>query len=167
MNSNIRIAFLILILCCCFYSESEAKNCEGYIITNESDTIKGIINLSTFSKRTGNLIIKDFDLEITFIQIPFKKLGEKKFTVYSPKQIKEYGFIHKETPYKYKSFVIKSNTFISSEKENYDFLLLVRTNNDTEYYQRQKYKLSTSTKELIPYYEFYSYNAKEGLKKVK
>ncbi|MCW3807786.1 hypothetical protein [Plebeiibacterium marinum] len=163
------IYYCLLILTLVFIGEmkSEAKKVSGYIITNQNDTIKGEVKLYTFARRNGQVTLNSFDYEMTFVEVPFCKSGEKKITVYKPTDIKEYGFTFKKILYKYKSFLVKTNNISLNHREKQHFLQLARKEGRTEIYKHQKYRLSKDNMENIPYYVFYTYSEKNGLQSVK
>ncbi len=134
--------------------DANAKKVEGYIITNENDTVKGLINLYKFSLSSGSVFLGDFNSEMLFTEVPFKALGKKKFKIYKPEDIKGYGFVSKGLSYEFVTLLVKSNSYKVKDREKLHFLQRIKTDNKV-IYKHQKYRLEPGTRELVPFYVFY------------
>jgi len=137
--------------------DANAKRVSGYIITNDNDTLKGIVNVYDVNLNKTLIVnlSKSINAEMAFVEVSFKQEGQKRYKTYKPEQIKEYGFTYGEVPYLFKSFIVKSNTFVLNEREQYHFLLLISNQNGHKVYKHQKYRYDDKGNELTPYYVSY------------
>ncbi|MCW3789329.1 hypothetical protein [Plebeiibacterium sediminum] len=137
--------------------DANAKRVSGYIITIENDTLQGYLNIYNSALRmwTISFTPRMFNAEMAFVEAPFKEEKRGFYKNYTPDQLKEYGFVYKGVPYKFKSFIVKSKTFILNERKKRHFLLLVNKENGREIYKHQKHRYDDVYNQLIPYYEFY------------
>ncbi len=154
MKTFFYITVLILGLLTFGGTEANAKKVEGYIITHENDTVRGLINLYKFSLSSGSVFLGDFNSEMLFTEVPFKAPEQKKYKIYNPEDIKGYGFVYKGLSYEFVSMLVKSNTYKIVDREKLHFLQRIRTDNKV-IYKHQKYRLEPGTRELIPFYVFY------------
>ncbi len=137
--------------------DAEAKRVRGYIITNENDTLQGYLSIYNTTVRTLTISFtkRVFNAEMAFVEAPFKQERHGLYKIYKPDELKEYGFTYKGVPYKFKSFIVKSNTFLLKERNKKHFLLLVEKQNGREIYKHQKHRYDDVMNQLIPYYVFY------------
>ncbi len=138
-------------------TEANAKKVEGYIITNDNDTLQGYLNIynSTLTKWTISLSPKVFNAEMAFIEASFKQDRYGSYKIYKPEDLKEYGFTYKGIQYVFKTFIVKSNTFVLNERAKPHFLLLVNNDKGREMYKHQMHRYDAGKRELTPFYVFY------------
>ncbi len=144
----------------------EAKKTSGYIITNDKDTIRGTIRLYTFNRRDGGFNLHNISLEMCFVEIPFRKSDQKKYTIYKPDAIKGYGFTYKGVPYEFSTFLIESKSLSLNDKKQNHFLQYVYNQNNNKVYRHQTYVSKDAEGNLEPKYIFYIYNAEKGITKI-
>jgi hypothetical protein len=108
-----------------FTGYCSAISVPGYIITENSDTLAGTIHLNKFDQTNGSLIISGFDVESLYSKVSFKTASDKRFKTYEPGSILGFGFSYKSTLFIFKSFTLKRNSLVKSEREQSRFLCLV------------------------------------------
>ncbi len=167
MNKRLYIGLIILTCLVWGGQKADAKKVNGYIVTNENDTIKGLVNLYRFSLSSGSVFLGDFNSEMVFVEVSFKGPDHKKFVIYDPIDIKGYGFLYKGEQYAFETHIVKSNTFVYKDSKKIHFLQKIKTTKGRYVYKHQIYRLDPGTRELIPYYVFYVIDKNGELIKIK
>lgn len=106
-------------------SHCSAKGNDGYIITNELDTIHGTIKIKKVDQYSGAYLIMGFDLESYHSRVVFKEDGNSRYQRYEPKDISAYGFEFDGTTYIFQSFEIKKESIFNKGNACHRFLQLV------------------------------------------
>ena len=99
-----------------FVSPAHAKKVDGYIITNNNDTIYGAIRLSKFNLLQNTISISSYNMDELYDHLYFRSSTDKKFNELSPMDILEYGFILDRTQYRYISKEVKAKLGTSKRK---------------------------------------------------
>ena len=106
-----------------------AINAPGYIITNNQDTIYGIIQLSHFDQVTGGLILNGIEEESFHSRIVFSVKDETRFKTYFPEMILGFGFTYKSINYMYQRITVQRKSIFKNEKQQYRFMRLIYSEN--------------------------------------
>lgn len=115
---------------------------EGYIITLNSDTIYGSIQLSHFNQVTGAYIlvaggniINGIETESFHSRVVFKEEGMKRFRTYFPEMILGFGFRYNSIGYVYQRIIVHRKSIIKREQQQYRFMRLICQNEDGDRYK--------------------------------
>ena len=106
-----------------------AINAPGYIITNNQDTIYGIVQLSRFDQVTGGLILNGIEEESFHSRIVFSVKDETRFKTYFPEMILGFGFTYKSINYMYQRITVQRKSIFKNEKQQYRFMRLIYSEN--------------------------------------
>lgn len=159
----------IVVLFTLHISSVLAFDVPGYIITNNSDTIKGDIKLSNFDIYTGRLILSGISLEQFHSTLYFRATSSHGFKRFSANDLLGFGFNYKSTNYCFKTFVIESNSIVKSERKRLRFLHLIHEGEIAVYKdiirQTNYAKSNIPNNQVVDYNEYYLFDNKHGLKK--
>jgi hypothetical protein len=148
----------------------EAKRVVGYIVTNQSDTIHGTVNLILpFDQTTANIIIREYNSDDLHLRIRFRQVGTPRFKWYYPEQIKGFGFKYQGVSYYYRSFAIYQQSLVKAERKRKRFLCLQYSGSVDLYKDliiQGAVTASTPLYTRSPYsttYDYYLYSSRMGL----
>ncbi len=160
-----KLTVLIIMLGLCHIVQG--KKLSGYIVTENNDTIQGEIKVHSFNRRTGDFVFAGIDLESCYRQVAFRSKGELFFKYYLPEQIKEYAFTYKNQPYLFQRFLIRKKSIVPNERNIYQFLQLVKSDNKGNIYRGSTYvpmpgfevwtRMPSFTFNPKPIYSYYRY----------
>jgi len=102
-----------------------SENAYGYIITLNSDTIRGIIQLSHFDQVTGGLILNGIEEESFHSRVVFIAKNEKRFRAYFPEMLLGFGFTYISTDYVYRRVLEQRKSIFKNDRQQYRFMRLV------------------------------------------
>lgn len=163
----INFIFLILALNC---NSSYARKVQGYIIDNNSDTITGKVKISGFDLYARGFVLTGINLEPLYSCVKFKRNDTRGFQNYYPQDISKFGFLYDSNEYIFERFIIESKSIINSDRLNDKFLNLIHKGNIALYRNFTRANNPLRDDRLndisIEYYDYYLYNAKNGLTKV-
>jgi hypothetical protein len=108
---KIALAFAILF---CFTAGCWALEANGYIITLNSDTIYGKIQLTRFNQTTGAFILNGIEEESFYTKVVFCPKGSKSYKAYFPEMLSGFGFLYKSKPYAYQQAIIQHKSIFKS-----------------------------------------------------
>ena len=112
-----------------------ALKTKGYIITLNSDTILGLVQLSRFDQITGNFILNGIEEESFYSRVVFKNNNKKKFKCYFPEMIIGFGFSYDSIDYIYNRVLIERKSMVKKESLQYCFMRSIYKNSDGERYK--------------------------------
>jgi hypothetical protein len=166
--------FLVLTTVLFCISFAHAKKIEGYIVTQDFDTINGKIILPKFNRYSGGYSIASFNQVSLHYEVWFKGNQDKRFKRYEATDIAGFGFVFSSYPYFFRSFTIESNTPFKRVKQKHRFLKLSYYGKVCLYYDIVQMKVqgihtahpSQSYDDIVTFKEYYLYNDSIGLKKV-
>ena len=92
-----------------------AFSTSGYIITINSDTIYGQIQLSHFNQVTGGLVLNGIEEESFHSRVVFAKQNEKRFQTYFPEMLLGFGFRYGSINYTFQQAIIQHKSIFKSE----------------------------------------------------
>jgi len=145
-----------------------AASVPGYIVTNSSDTIRGVIKIPRFDWYTGGLTLFGINLEQFHSVLIFRDNGTGRFESFKPNEIAGFGFEYKSIHYKFKAFSIKTKSIIESERIRSRFLVLLFEGEVSVYKDivRMGNFIADDalTDRVIDHYDYYLYDDKQGLK---
>lgn len=151
-------------------NQSSAINVNGYIITENSDTVFGTIQLQKFDQVTGNLVINGFDREILHKKLSFKSVKDKKYKTYLPETISGFGFNYEKERYVFQSFTLERKSLVKRERFQSRFLCLVYRGSLSLFKDIKSYNFDpsniTRNYNSYTYSEFFLYQPSVGLIKV-
>jgi len=101
---------------------ARSENAYGYIITLNSDTIHGIVQLSHFDQVTGGLILTGIEEESFHSRVVFIAKNEKRFKAYFPEMILGFGFIYKSVNYDYRRVIEQRKSIFRNDRQQYRFM---------------------------------------------
>jgi len=104
---------------------ASSENAHGYIITLNSDTIYGVIQLSHFDQVTGGLILNGIEEESFHSRVVFIAKNEKRFKTYFPEMLLGFGFTYRSVNYVYHRIMEQRKSIFKSERQQYRFMRLV------------------------------------------
>lgn len=113
---------------------SSAKGIWGYIVTNDNDTIKGLVKVPPINLITGGIFLNRLNVEALHNEVRFKADFARKTTVYTPKELKEVGFVHKDVAYTYRMFKVKQNDIVKGKSVYNERMLLLEYNGKYDLY---------------------------------
>ncbi len=125
LRNHISKAILTTFILLVFALKSFALTGVGYIITLQSDTVYGQVQLSRFDQVTGGLILNGIEDESFYSRVVFEKNGERNFHTYFSEMISGFGFIYKSTSYIYEQVAVNMKSIFQSEKRQYRFMRLL------------------------------------------
>jgi hypothetical protein len=102
-----------------------SENTYGYIITLNSDTIHGIVQLSHFDQVTGGLILNGIEDESFHSRVVFIGKNEKRFKAYFPEMLLGFGFTYRSVDYVYNRVLEQRKSIFKNDRQQYRFLRLV------------------------------------------
>lgn len=147
-----------------------ASKVPGYIIKNSSDTICGEIRVSAFDLYRGGTVLLGINLEPFHSAVYFREKGKNSFNSFTPKDVREFGFFNKSIEYRFKSFVIESNSIVKSERKRLRFLNLIYKGEVSLYRdivrKDNSYMDGARNDRVIDYYDYYLFDDQHGLRKV-
>jgi hypothetical protein len=107
-----------------------AISAPGYIVSLQSDTIYGWVQLSQFDQMTGGLVLKGIEEESFHSRVVFIPKGRKRFKTYFPEMLSGFGFKYNSTDYIYQQIIVQRKSIFKSETQQYRFVRLVYEGND-------------------------------------
>lgn len=159
----------IVVLLTLHLSSMLAFEVPGYIITNNSDTIKGDIKLSNFDIYTGGLLLNGINLEQFHSTLHFRATTNSGFKRFTAKDISGYSFNYKSIRYCFKTFMIESNSIVKSERKKLRFLNLIHQGEIAVYrdiVRKNNYFITNNpNSKVIDYSDYYLLDTKHGLTK--
>ncbi len=145
------------------------KNVPGFIVTNNSDTIFGTVQVSKFDQLTGRLILDGYETQSFYSRVVFKSSNQKQFLNYYPENISGFGFSDKYGNYFFKSFKIKHKSIFENGRERYEFLCLIYKGTfelyESLYFVENMY-VNQRFEKYITNTDYYLYSDIKGLVKV-
>jgi len=111
------------------------SNAQGYIVTLNSDTIYGYIQLTRFDQVTGGLVLNGIEEDSFHSRVVFVPVGESHFKVYFPEMLLGFGFVHQSQNYIYQRVTDSRKSIFKSERQQYRFMRLVCKNADVVIYK--------------------------------
>jgi len=146
-----------------------ASSSKGYIITQAQDTVYGKIRLPWKSTSIDFFNFFGFDFESFFYHVSFKSDSEKSYKTYYPTMISGFGFKHRSTNYKFKSFYLNYKSIFEDKTQGYKFLNLIHRGR-LELYQHMISINYPITSPIFPdrgqemnYYEYYIWSEQTKL----
>jgi len=121
VNKNL----LVIIAFLCSSLWISAINIKGYIITLQSDTVWGRIQLSKFDQVTGGFVLKGVEEESFHSRVVFCPDNEKRFKAYFPEMLLEFGFLYDSIPYIYKQIKVERKSLFKNERIQICFVRLL------------------------------------------
>ena len=128
------LLYSVVIMLLMLWSNSYAKAVRGYIITNNYDTIPGVVKVPPMNLITGGLILNSLNFDALHLKVRFKADNQHKTIVYLPHNLLEVGVIHNYKSFIYRSFCVKFNSIISSDKAYIRKLLRLEYNGNYDLY---------------------------------
>jgi len=119
------ILIVILVGLFIFSPDCKATEAPGYIITENRDTISGVVQLSWFDQLTGGFILNGVEQESFYSRVIFKSEGDSHFQTYFPEALTGFGFRYESVNYFYRRFKLERNSILVSESHQYRFLNLL------------------------------------------
>jgi hypothetical protein len=104
---------------------ASSENTYGYVVTLNSDTIYGVIQLSHFDQVTGGLILNGIEEESFHSRVVFIAKNEKRFKTYFPEMLLGFGFTYRSVNYVYQRVLEQRKSIFKSDMQQYRFLRLV------------------------------------------
>ena len=145
-----------------------AINVSGYIVSENHDTIYGIIKLHRYDQVTGALILNGFDLESLHYKITFRRNDSKSKQTFTPSMILGFGFNYDSVKYIYKRFLLEYKNIFSKDTQEYRFLNLIHRGSSELYLNTiciNQTPNNSSAGGYVTYYEYFLYS-NSGLIKV-
>ena len=112
------VALMLVVLS----QQSEAKKVNGFIVTNQNDTIAGMFRLPQMSVTNAGFLIRGFDVEALQYMVTFKGNNEKRFKTYEPGASQSFSFTHDSAVYLYRSLNIERKSIVVNEQSSSRFL---------------------------------------------
>lgn len=127
MNIRIFINRTLLVIFALFGLSAavSSENAYGYIITLNSDTIHGIVQLSHFDQVTGGLILNGIEEESFHSRVVFIAKNERRFKAYFPEMLLGFGFTYKSVNYVYQRVLEQRKSIFKNDRQQYRFMRLV------------------------------------------
>ncbi|HEY4788463.1 MAG TPA: hypothetical protein VIH57_20575 [Bacteroidales bacterium] len=99
-----------------FLSPSFSRKVDGYIITNNNDTLYGEVRISKFNIAQNTVSLSSYNLDELYDHVYFKPSPGNIFKIYSPMEIVEYGFILDNVPFRYIAKEVKTRMGYTKRK---------------------------------------------------
>jgi hypothetical protein len=124
-----RIILVLFVLISLKTIDCLAIDAPGYIITLQSDTVYGSVQLSRFDQVTGGLVLEGIEEESFHSRVVFIARDGKKIKTYFPEMLLGFGFTYNSTDYIYQQAIVQRKSIFKSEKQQYRFIRLVYDGN--------------------------------------
>ena len=160
------IVLVIFIGLFSIYIDCNATEAPGYIVTENRDTISGVVQLSWFDQLTGGFILNGVEKESFYSRVIFKSKGESNFQTYFPESITGFGFRYDGVNYFYQRFKVERNSILVSENHQYRFLNLLYKGS-LELYKDitfvENLHANTTHEKYLCFSSYYLFSPKKGL----
>lgn len=163
-----KIRFILVVVLALYLNQMLACIVPGYIIKNNKDSIFGEIKISKYDTYTGGVVFNGINLEPFHSVVYFREDDKNPFKAYTPKSISDFGFSYGSTNYKFKTFVIETNSIVWYERQRYRFLNLIFQGNIaiyTDIVRKENQSISGNPSKVIDYTDYYLFDTIHGLKK--
>jgi len=159
---------LIVMLLLINSSVALARKVPGYIIKSSSDTIYGEIRVSAFDLYKGGTVLLGINLEPFHSAVYFRESSKEGFSPFTPEDVREFGFLDKSIDYRFRSFVMESNSIVKQERKRLRFLNLIYKGQVSLYRdivrKDNSYMAGNRSDRVIDYYDYYLFDDQHGLK---
>lgn len=142
-----------------------AKWVDAYVETNCNEIIYGKIQLPKMDFYSGALYVKGFDLSYLYRYVKFKSANTGK-VIYSPDEIKGYGFTYDGKDYFFITQQINFKSIVKNERQKAYFMSVVYKGSLTLCKYRKQLDEERPVAKIILYEEYFIYSEQQGLTKL-
>jgi hypothetical protein len=124
MGKDKRVFNLLLVIGLLFVSHANsfALSAKGYIVTLQSDTVYGWVQVGRFDQTTGGFLLNGIETASYSWRVVFATKEEKRYKTYFPETILGFGFVYKSEEYIYERTEVKRKSIFKNEGLQYRFV---------------------------------------------
>ena len=150
--------------------KTAAISLNGYIVTNQNDTIQGFFNVSKLAKLAAYNQTQAANTELYNVQVAFRVNENDPYKFYTADSIKAFRFTYNSTNYMFRRFTLRYKRVMAGELSQNQFLCLLYSDKYHQLYRNAQIDFNNGLLSIpdnsLKYMVYYLYNPQKGIVKV-